>query len=142
MQISPSQKAIAQFIESLIITAIIAGLVSASALLTGTGTINWQEVGISFGLAFAFSLAHGLAAYLKNVPSPDQAQMAMLSSTLDGLVTDIQRRIGPISSAQPAIPTQAVQQPASNVVASAAPQIQPPDNTGQVPVVQPPAQQQ
>lgn len=149
MQTTPSQKAIAQFIESLIITAIIAGLVSASALLTGTGAINWQEVGVSFGLAFAFSLAHGFTAYIKNVPSPDQAQSAALSSTLDALITEIQRRTGLVSasiqastSATPSNIKVQVQQPDNNVAPVAQSQIQPPDITAtQIPVVQAPAQQ-
>jgi hypothetical protein len=59
-----------QLLESLIITALIAGIVAASSTLSDNGKIDWQVTGGAFAIAFLFSLAHGLATYLKMLPPP------------------------------------------------------------------------
>lgn len=62
---TPAERALLQFIESIFITAVIAGLFSASTLITTDGPIDWRRVIFAFGLAVSFSLAHSLVAYFK-----------------------------------------------------------------------------
>jgi hypothetical protein len=76
-----------QLLESLIITALIAGIVAASSTLSDNGRIDWQVTGGAFAIAFLFSLAHGFATYLKMLPAPPlqgggvvQAQVAQNSA--------------------------------------------------------------
>lgn len=112
---TPTQQAFIQFIESILITAIIAGLVSISGLITGTGPLNWTQVGIDFGLAVAFSLAHSLAAYLKALPAPSQQtgqaiDLNILGTVLDDLFSQFQNRLNvltvPVAAPTPIQPQQ------------------------------------
>ena len=120
MQKTPTQQALIQFIESIVITALIAGIASISNLLIGNGQINWTQAGITFGFAIVFSLAHSLSAYLKALPSPaqqGQPDYSSLGSVLDSFLNTLEQRLNaartpvaqPVQSAQP----QAVQQPAT-----------------------------
>jgi len=54
-----------QLIRSILITAIIAGLVSAGTLITTDGPIDWNRIIYTFGLAVAFSVAHSVAEYFR-----------------------------------------------------------------------------
>jgi hypothetical protein len=67
---TPLQHAQIQFIESMIITALMAAIASISPLLTSSSPINWRIAGASFALAFLFSAAHSLSAYLKASRTP------------------------------------------------------------------------
>jgi hypothetical protein len=82
--------ALIQLLESMIITAIIAGIVAASSTLSDNGKINWTITGGAFGLAFLFSLAHSFAAYVKMLPAPNSVSMDQLGSVLDGFITKLQ----------------------------------------------------
>lgn len=83
MKTTPTQSAIIQFVESLLITAIIAGLYNIS-MLPATGTVSLQQVVASFGLAVLVSLAHSLTAYLKALPTASTGQdYSALGTALD-----------------------------------------------------------
>lgn len=82
---TPPQRALLQLLESLFITAIIAGLFSASTLITTDGPIDWHQVLYAFSLAVAFSIAHGLVAYFK--PSD-----LTLSEVIDAMYQALERR--------------------------------------------------
>jgi len=97
-QKTASQQALIQFIESIVITAIIAGIVSVSSAITGSGPINWHEVWLNFGLAVAFSLAHSLTAYLKALPSNTQTgqpDLIGLGAAIEALTNIVQQRVQP-----------------------------------------------
>lgn len=106
MQKTPTQQALIQFIESIVITALIAGIASISNLLIGNGQINWTQAGITFGFAIVFSLAHSLSAYLKALPSPaqqGQPDYSSLGSVLDAFVSNLEQHLSAVvaKSAQP-----------------------------------------
>lgn len=124
MQKTPTQQALIQFLESIVITALIAGIASISNLLIGNGEINWQQAGITFGFAIVFSLAHSLSAYLKALPAPagqGQPDYSSLGTVLDAFLTSLQQRLDAASTPvvhlaqtlQPVPQPQAVQQPAT-----------------------------
>lgn len=110
-QKTATQQALVQFIESIIITAIIAGIVSIATALTGTGAINWREVGLNFGLAVAFSLAHSLTAYLKAMPATGQIDLAGLGAAIETLTGIAQQRVQPIQTQAKPITVAATAQP-------------------------------
>ena len=119
---TPTQQALIQFIESIVITALIAGVASISNLLIGNGQINWQQAGITFGFAIVFSLAHSLSAYLKALPAASQGQpdYSSLGTVLDAFVSSLEQRLRaaephPAQSAQPQV------QPATQAPAPAQP---------------------
>lgn len=85
--------ALIQLVESIIITAIIAGIVAASSTLTNGGAIDWQITGGVFALAFLFSLAHSLTAYIKTLPAPNNVSMDDLGTVLDDFVTRIEKSL-------------------------------------------------
>lgn len=101
MQKTPTQQALIQFLESIVITALIAGIASISNLLIGNGEINWQQAGITFGFAIVFSLAHSLSAYLKALPAPagqGQPDYSSLGTVLDAFLTSLQQRLDAAST--------------------------------------------
>lgn len=87
---TPTKGAIIQFIESVIITAILAGIAAASPLLQGHESINWQAAGGVFLTAFGYSLATGVVTYFKLKPSPLQ-QQSVGESSVRPTVTDWQK---------------------------------------------------
>lgn len=100
---TPTQSAIIQFVESILITAIIAGMYNI-ATLPATGTISLQQVVASFGLAVLVSLAHSLTAYLKALPTSANGQdYNALGTALDAAFTRFLPQItSMITPAQPA----------------------------------------
>jgi hypothetical protein len=110
-QKTATQQALIQFVESIVITAIIAGIVSISSALTGTGAINWREVGLNFGLAVAFSLAHSLTAYLKAMPATGQIDLAGLGAAIEALTGIAQQRVQPAQTQAKPIAAAATAQP-------------------------------
>ena len=130
-----TQQALTQFVESMLITALIAALVSVTPMLSGS-SINWQEIGLAFGLAFAVSVAHSIVAYMRPT-QPD------LSAALDAILQVVEQRLqaqqpvqGPLVVVhQPAQPTQAPVAPVvvTTPAAMPAPPVQP---TTVLPVMQ------
>lgn len=105
---TPTQKALIQFAESIVITAFIAGIASISNLLIGNGQINWTQAGITFGFAVVFSLAHSISAYLKAIPAAqNQPDLSGLGTVLDAFLTSLQQRLDAATKpvAQPVAPT-------------------------------------
>jgi hypothetical protein len=88
-----TEQALLQLIESLLITALITGIISASAAIATNGSINWQLVGFLFGTSFLFSLGHGVAAYFKTVPDSQEAQLGVV---IDALITALEKRYPPL----------------------------------------------
>lgn len=88
-----AEQALLQLVESLLITALIAGIISASAAISAGGALDWQLIGWSFGTCFIFSLGHGIAAYFKTVPSSQEAQ---LGPAIDALITALEKRYPPL----------------------------------------------
>jgi hypothetical protein len=121
---TPTQQALIQFIESIIITAIIAGIVSISSVVTGTGPLNWHEATLNFGLAVAFSLAHSVAAYLKAQPATS-IDLVGLGAAIDALVSKVQ-------NTQPA-----TVQPAQTATTATALAVHGPSNVSTATTVQP-----
>lgn len=119
MQKTPTQQALIQFLESIVITALIAGIASISNVLIGDGQINWTQAGITFGFAIVFSLAHSLSAYLKALPAPDQQgqpDYSSLGSVLDSFLNTLQQRLDVARTpvvVQPVVQPVAVQQAAT-----------------------------
>ena len=62
---SAQQRALIQLIESMIITAIIAGIFSIAPLIESDGPLDWGKIGLFFLFAVIFSLAHSAVAYFK-----------------------------------------------------------------------------
>lgn len=121
--LTPTARALVQFLESMLITACIAGLLSIEPLIAGTGSIDWQVAATTFGLAVFFSLAHSIAAYFK----PSQPD---LSAAVSAVVDELEAHTKPVSSS-PTMPTvqpmltgypnvpMNTQQPATPIVAPA-----------------------
>lgn len=117
---TPTQKALIQFAESILITALIAGIASLSNLFVGNGQINWTQATITFAFAVLFSLAHSVSAYLKAIPAQQsQPDYSSLGTVLDAFVSNLEQHLSAVvaKSAQPAQPqvqsaTQAPAQPA------------------------------
>ena len=82
---TPAQRALLQLLESLLISAIIAGLFSASTLIMANGPIDWNRVAYTFGLAAVISVGHSLTAYFRPSDVP-------LSEVIDGLVQAVEKR--------------------------------------------------
>lgn len=120
---TPTQKALIQFAESIVITALIAGIASLSNLFVGDGQINWYQAGITFGFAVLFSLAHSISAYLKAIPAAqDQPDLSGLGTILDSFLTNLQQRL---DAARTPVVVQHVAQPqAVQQAATPAPQPQ------------------
>jgi hypothetical protein len=87
---TPTQKALIQLAESLVITALIAALIAIGPVLLATGPIDWTHALLAFVIAFVFSVAHGGAAYLKayNVP---------LATVLDADISAVEQKIEPLA---------------------------------------------
>src|SRR5437016_11125530 len=108
--LTPTQRAILQFVDSLLITAIIAGFFSIAAAIAGNGPIDWKQVLLSFALAFVFSVAHSIAAYFKASSQPD------VGIALDAVLQELEKRY-PIlgqqlsSSPEPPLPTNGASEP-------------------------------
>ncbi len=100
---SKTQQALIQLLESMAITALIAGLFSIGTILAGNGPIDWRQVGIAFGLAVAFSLAHSLATYFK------ASNQVELGTAIEAVIDAIEQRFGAL--AQPITPDQAPMAP-------------------------------
>lgn len=84
-----AKQALIQLIESLLITALIAGIISASAAISTHGTLDWQLIGWLFATSFLYSLGHGIAAYFKTIPGSQEAQLGM---AIDALITALEKR--------------------------------------------------
>jgi hypothetical protein len=65
IQLPALQKATVTFIESAIVTALIAGLTAIGPVLNETGPIAWKRVIILLGYAIIVSLVLSIVAYLK-----------------------------------------------------------------------------
>ena len=66
MNLSSAQRqALIQLVESMIITAFIAGLLSIAPLIETDGPLDWGKIGLFFLFAVLFSLAHSAVAYFK-----------------------------------------------------------------------------
>lgn len=119
---TPTQKALFQFAESILITALIAGIASLSNLFVGDGQINWTQAGITFGFAVLFSLAHSISAYLKAIPAAQQQpDLSGLGTILDSFLNNLQQRL---DAARTPVVVQHVAQPP--VTAAPQPQVQAP----------------
>ncbi len=64
LNLTPGERAILKTLQSLFITALIAGLIAAAQYLTAPGEVNWTAVGYAVVIAIIFSFAHGLAKYV------------------------------------------------------------------------------
>lgn len=84
-----AKQALIQLIESLLIMALISGIISASAAISTSGKLDWQLIGWLFGASFLFSLGHGIAAYFKTLPSSQEAQLGI---AIDALITALEKR--------------------------------------------------
>jgi hypothetical protein len=113
---TPTQQALIQLVESILLSASIAGLVSVEPIIAGTGPIDWRVVLTTFGLATAFSIAHSVAAYFK----PAQPN---LGAALSAIVDELEKRYQPAQNA--------TQRPVAPSMASGYPQV--PMNTQQPP---------
>lgn len=122
-----TQQALTQFVESMLITALIAAIFDVTPMVSGSGSINWQVVGVSFFWAFVVSAAHSFIAYMRPT-QPD------LSAALDGILRVVEQRLqvqqqpvqGPL-----VVVHQPAQAPAAPVVVTPTPAAMP------VPPVQP-----
>lgn len=85
---TPARRATIQFIESLLITALITGCFVVAPLIETTGPINWYQIILSFLFAVLWSFAHGVVAYFK----PSNPQVSIIETVLDA----VERRIQPI----------------------------------------------
>jgi len=97
--LTPAQRALIQFIESILITAVIAGLFAASLALGQDGPVDWKEVGAVAAFAFIFSVAHSVAAYFKQHPpvqivssDPNDAPPLNLGEAMDQVVGQLEKR--------------------------------------------------
>lgn len=79
------QRALLQLVESMLISASVAGLLSVGPLFAGDGTLDWSKIDYVFLFAFAVSLAHSIVAYFK----PIQPVAAM---SAEAIVDAIERR--------------------------------------------------
>jgi hypothetical protein len=121
---TPTQKALIQFAESIIITAFIAGVASLSNVLIGNGQINWQQASITFGFAVLFSLAHSISAYLKAIPAQqNQPDLSGLGTVLDAFLANLEQRFNTVKA--PAAVTSATVQPPATTAAPVAQPSQP-----------------
>jgi len=113
-----AEQAILQLAESLLITAFISALLSAAAAIPTNGALDWRIIGFMFGLAFLYSLGHGIAAYFKTQPS---AQFVDLGVAIEAFTSAIENRFTAIplqgnstQATQPRVviaPLSAAQQP-------------------------------
>lgn len=106
-----AKQALLQLVESLLITALITGIISASAAISTSGTLDWQLIGWLFGASFLFSLAHGIAAYFKSIPGSQEQQLGV---AIDALIAALEKRFPLAQPTQPtttATPLQGVASP-------------------------------
>lgn len=85
---TPAKRATIQFVESLLISALLTGCFVIAPLIESTSPINWQQIIVSFLFAVLWSLIHGVVAYFK----PYNAQVSIIETVLDA----VERRIHPI----------------------------------------------
>lgn len=110
-----TEQALIQLAESLLITSFISALLSAAAAIPANGALNWRLVSFMFGLAFLFSLAHGIAAYFKTQPD---AQLVDLGVAIEAFTAAIEQRFTAIplqGNSSPAQPAKVVIAPLNSV---------------------------
>lgn len=77
---TPTRSALLQFVESLAISALLAGFFSAYPFLSGEAT-DWRTVGTVFLSSALYSVATSLATYYKLKPPPGQTSMTAATTT-------------------------------------------------------------
>ena len=85
---TPTQRATIQFVESLLISALITGCFAIAPLIESTGPINWYQIIAYFLFAVLWSLIHGVVTYFR----PYNPQVSIIETVLDA----VERRIQPI----------------------------------------------
>lgn len=85
---TPAQRATIQFVESLLISALITGCFAIAPLIETMGPINWYQIIAYFLFAVLWSLIHGVVAYFR----PYNPQVSIIETVLDA----VERRIQPI----------------------------------------------
>lgn len=139
MKMAPAQKAIIQFIESILITAIIVGLFDIS-LLPKSASI--QQIAATFFAAVLVSLVHSLIAYLKALPGQNNGLAAALDAALNRFLPQFTAAL-PAPIQQTVTPAQPATQPMVQVPAPILQQlyqqqsIAPFTTTGQQPAIKP-----
>jgi|SRR5579883_1063090 len=83
---TPTQAALIQFLQSLIISALVTALIAIGPLLMATGPVDWKQIGLVAGVAFILSILHGVAEYLKQY-NPQ------LSSAVETDLTAVEARV-------------------------------------------------
>jgi uncharacterized membrane protein len=64
LNLTPGERALLKTLQSLLITAIIAGLIAGATYLNNPEPINWQHLGYIVIIAIVFSFAHGIAKFI------------------------------------------------------------------------------
>lgn len=124
---TPAQRATIQFVESLLISALITGCFAIAPLIETMGPINWYQIIAYFLFAVLWSLIHGVVAYFR----PYNPQVSIIETVLDA----VERRIQPImptpqiATTTPVAPSTAqtdkdATQPIANATAAIQPAIQ------------------
>lgn len=86
-----ARRALLQLLESLFITSLISGLLTATDVIDTNGKLNWSFIALVTVISFVFSLAHGVAAYFKT--QPDQ-QEQLVGAAVDAFIAALEKRYG------------------------------------------------
>lgn len=92
---TPAQRALIQLVESLLISALVAGIAAITPMLAGSGAIDWQQTANIFFLAVIFSIAHGVVAYFKT-------SNADLANALETIIDLLEKRMSSVAQEQKA----------------------------------------
>lgn len=110
-QLSPGQRALLKFLQSLFIGALLAALLAAAQYLAAPGQINWTTLGIVALTAGVLSIAHGIAKFITA-----QGDVYLpLGNAIEQIIQEIERRyhLAPPASPPPATGTGESPSPAS-----------------------------
>lgn len=88
LPLTPVERASLKFLQSLILTALIAGLLTAAQYLQGNGSINWHELLIAVAGAMGLAIFHAIAKYFTS-----QAGTAILGASIETFADEIAKRL-------------------------------------------------
>jgi hypothetical protein len=89
LNLTPGERALLKTLQSLLITAIVVGLITAATYLNGSGPINWRYLTFTVIIAIIFSFAHGIAKLITaNGDEP-------LGAAIEAVTEAVEKKIPP-----------------------------------------------
>lgn len=106
LPLTPAQRAFLKLLQSFVLTAVVAGLLTAAQYLAGDGPIDMQKLYIAVGGAAALAFAHAVTKYFTA-----QSDTQPLGNAIELVVDAIEERFDKKYGTQPLAPADAPKAP-------------------------------